>query len=154
MIECGNERCSEYGHCTLWNECPLFKVATGKKKPVRPGITEDSEQETVVKYCQLIGAKIVHVPNEGKRTKTYGAKMKALGLSKGFPDLFLPIAKKGFHGLLIELKRDRSCHPTKEQVEWIKYLNGQGYFAVVCYGALAAMEEIRKYLGVKRHEHF
>lgn len=43
-----------------------------------------------------------HVPNEGKRTN--GALLKAAGLKTGVPDIVLPVSRRGFHGLYIELK--------------------------------------------------
>lgn len=111
--------------------------------------TEDEVQEMIVDYCDRLHIACVHIPNEGKRNAIYGAKMKRIGLRKGFPDIFIPTAKKGFHGLFIELKRDRHSHPTKEQLEWIAYLNKNGYYAVVAYGADAAIDEIKKYMGIR-----
>ena len=123
---------------------PAIKVTKGKKAP-RSNTTEDAEQEVVIDYCELNRIDIVHIPNEGKRSATYGAKLKRTGLRKGFPDLFIPAARKGYHGLFIELKRDRNSLPTNEQLAWIGKLNACGYYATVCYGATAAIEEIKKY---------
>ena len=111
----------------------------------RSNKTEAGEQEVVIDYCALFRIDIVHIPNEGKRSATYGAKLKRTGLRKGFPDLFIPAARKGYHGLFIELKRDRNSMPTAEQLAWIGKLNTNGYYATVCYGAAAAIEEIKKY---------
>lgn len=111
--------------------------------------TEDQVQETVVEYCEALGFVCVHIPNESKRSQSYGAKMKRMGLRKGFPDLFLPTARQGYHGLFIELKRDRHSHPTPEQMEWVAYLNKSGYYAVVAYGVDAAIMEIKKYMGIR-----
>lgn len=108
--------------------------------------TEEGEQEAVIDYCKYAGIEIIHIPNEGKRSAVYGAKLRRLGLRKGFPDLFIPKARKGLHGLFIELKRDRHSHPTKEQLEWIMKLNAAGYCATVCYGAEAAIKEIENYM--------
>lgn len=107
--------------------------------------TESGEQETVIEYCGYRGIEIVHIPNEGKRSARYGAELKRLGMRKGFPDLFLPKARKGFYGLFIELKRDVRSKPTKEQLNWIGKLNAEGYLATVCYGAEAAICEIENY---------
>lgn len=107
--------------------------------------TEASEQEAVVQFCEYSGIDIVHIPNEGKRSAHYGAELKRLGMRKGFPDLFIPKARKGFHGLFIELKVDVTRKPTKEQLAWIAKLNEEGYYTTVCYGADAAISEIRKY---------
>ena len=111
--------------------------------------TEDEVQETVVAYCDALRIVCVHIPNECKRSKAYGAKMKRMGLQKGFPDLFIPTVKQGFHGLFIELKRDKLEHPTKEQLEWIEYLNNKGYYAAVAYGVDAAIAEIKKYMEIR-----
>lgn len=98
-----------------------------------------------MQYCDLKHIIAVHIPNESKRSLAYGAKMKRMGLRKGFPDLLFPTPRNGFHGLVIELKRDKNSKPTKEQLDWIKYLNEQGYRATVCYGAGEAIREIEKY---------
>ena len=69
----------------------------------RPSLRlEDSDQEAVIEYCEIRGIPIVHIPNEGKRTVSYGAKLRRMGMKKGFPDLFIPKAAKGKHGLFIE----------------------------------------------------
>ena len=111
--------------------------------------TEDEVQETVVEFCDTLRIACVHIPNESKRSKAYGAKMKRMGLRKGFPDLFIPTARRGFHGLFIELKRDKLVYPKKEQREWIEYLNRQGYHAVICWGVDEAINEIKNYMDIK-----
>ena len=94
---------------------------------------ETTEQEMVVQYCDLNRIPIVHIPNEGKRTARYGAQLKRAGMRKGFPDLFIPIANHGKHGLFIEMKYGRN-RTTPEQDNWIKLLHCSGYAVVVCYG--------------------
>lgn len=107
--------------------------------------TEAQEQTVVVDYCTLWGIEIVHIPNEGKRTLANGRQLARMGLRRGFPDLFIPTARKGYHGMFIELKRDIKCKATEHQQKWIDYLNRQGYYAVICHGADAAIEEIGTY---------
>ena len=111
--------------------------------------SESGEQEAVVQFCELARVPVIHIPNEGKRSVVYAAQMKRMGLAKGFPDLFIPVARSGFHGLFIELKRDVKAKPTETQRAWIEYLNKAGYRASVCHGADAAIEEIKNYYGVK-----
>lgn len=149
-MTCANTRCSACGKCTLTPiDCALFKstaeMPQRKSKPTKQPTTEDAEQEAVIQYCTLKKIVVVHIPNESKRSLAYGAKMKRMGLSKGFPDLLFPTPHNSFHWLYIELKRDKTCKPTPEQVEWINYLNEQGYRAVVCYGAGEAIDEIEEY---------
>lgn len=107
--------------------------------------TEAQEQAAVIDFCKLWHIPAVHVPNEGKRTLANGRQLARMGLRRGFPDLFIPIAKKGYHGMFIELKRDIKCKPTEYQKQWIDYLNRQGYYAVICYGADDAIKQIGEY---------
>lgn len=115
-------------------------------------VTETGEQEAVIEYCAWRRIPVVHIPNEGKRSAAYAAQMKRMGLAKGFPDLFIPVAASGFHGLFIELKRDRRAKATEPQKAWLEYLNSAGYRSTVCYGADEAMAEIEKYFGEKNVE--
>ena len=61
------------------------------------------------------------------------------------PDIFLPVPKGIFHGLWIEMKSE-SGETDKEQNEWIKKLNVQGYYATSCYSWDDAKELIQDYL--------
>ena len=88
-----------------------------------------------------------HVPNEGKRSKSAGARMKQEGLKPGVPDVCLPVAHGGFHGLYIEMKVGKN-KPTDNQKEWLAGLKKQGYSTAVCYGWEAASKEILKYLNL------
>ena len=58
-----------------------------------------------------------HVPNEGKRSVYSGAELKRAGLKKGVPDVMLPVARKGYNGLAIEMKAGKN-KPTEEQKKW------------------------------------
>ena len=56
------------------------------------------------------------------------------------------MARCGYHGLKIELKRIRNYTITQEQKDWIIKLNEQGYAAVFCYGWEHAWRVIENYL--------
>lgn len=107
--------------------------------------TEYDEQAAVVDFCELMGIDIVHIPNEGKRSTAYGARMKRMGLRSGFPDLFLPYPRAGYHGLFIEMKTEGG-KATANQKKWIAKLSARGYRAVVCVGADEAITDIRNYM--------
>ena len=66
-------------------------------------------------------ALMYHVPNEGKRSN--GGILKAAGLKSGVPDICLPVANNGFHGLYIELKFGKN-KATKDQEEYMFTFNG------------------------------
>ena len=75
-----------------------------------------------------------HVPNGGKRDKATAAVLKRQGVKAGVPDIMLPAARAGYHGLYIELKAGENT-TTKKQKEWLEYLRQQGYYTAVCYGS-------------------
>lgn len=113
--------------------------------------TEAQEQAALIKWTQAVRGKypelalLYHAPNEGKRSAITGARLKAQGMKKGFPDLFLPVARGGKHGLFIEMK-SRKGRASPEQLWWLERLTAQGYAAVVCHGWEEAKEVIENYL--------
>lgn len=72
-------------------------------------------------------------------------KLKAEGVKAGVPDLFLPVPRGIYHGAAIEMKTLKG-RPTEHQRRWLKDLSEQGYYAIVCKGRDAAVEELTKYL--------
>jgi len=74
-------------------------------------------------------------------------RQAAAGNRKGVPDVFLDVARGGYHGLRIELKRPGPHSTSREQREWIAGYNARGYKAAVCVGWDAARELIVEYLG-------
>lgn len=114
--------------------------------------TESREQKTLFEWAKLMEGRwpelglLYHIPNEGKRSRTTGARMRAEGLRSGVPDICLPVARGGHHGLYIELKRVKNSRVTKEQLEWISALVAQGYVAAVCRGCDEAITLITDYL--------
>ncbi len=106
--------------------------------------SEDEEQAAVIEYCNLRGIPVVHIPNEGKRSLSFAARLKRLGMRPGFPDLFIPRARGSYHGLFIEMKYGKG-KTTKEQEEWLALLQGEGYATAVCYSSLEAINAINAY---------
>lgn len=117
-----------------------------------PVPTESAEQKTLFEWAKRMTGKypelkwLYHIPNEGKRTKITGARMKAEGLRSGVPDICLPVARGGYHGLYIELKRVKNSRVTADQLKWIEALVAQGYVAAVCRGCDEAISLITDYL--------
>jgi len=73
-------------------------------------------------------------------------KCKKAGMKKGYPDINLPVARQGFHGLFIELKRVKGSSTTKEQIVWHKLLRDEGYRVEVCKGWHEAKDVLIDYL--------
>lgn len=121
-------------------------------KDASPVPTESNEQQTLFEWARRMEGKwpelkmLYHIPNEGKRSVRTGARLKAEGLKTGVPDICLPVARDGHHGLYIELKRRKNSRITQEQLDWIAGLVEQGYVAAVCRGCDEAISLITGYL--------
>lgn len=115
--------------------------------------TELTEQQAVIEWCEVMSRQfpelktIYHIPNEGKRSRIGGADLKKAGLKPGVPDLCLPIARGGWNALYIEMKKDRTCKCTKDQIDFQALLAHQGNFCCIAYGFDEAVCCIKKYLG-------
>lgn len=114
-------------------------------------LPEDIEQQMVFEWAATMERRypclrlMYHVPNEGKRSKAVGAKMKRIGLKKGVPDICLPVARGGFHGCYVEMKAVGGS-ATKEQCEYLDALCSEGYFVALCVGHEAAQKTILGYI--------
>jgi len=112
------------------------------------------EQRTLMKWVELREAALPElellyaIPNGARRDKITGAQLKASGVRRGVPDLCLPVARGGYHGLYIELKRCGSGVVSPKQRWWLDQLRKQGFRTEVCYGWLDARQIIEGYLGM------
>jgi hypothetical protein len=119
---------------------------------------EDVEQERLVAWLDLMrnrhpGILFHSIPNGGWRHKATAVRLKATGAKPGVPDLFFPVARQGFHGLYVEMKRTRGGAVSEGQRLWISALRANGYKAEVCKGAEEAMEIIAGYLDLGPWSH-
>lgn len=115
-----------------------------------PEPTEFDHQRIIIAWADKANIPLVHIPNEGKRTPWGGHRLKQAGMRRGFPDLFLPIARGGYHGLFIELKRNKASRISEHQLEWIARLNREGYLACVMTSADDAINTIKDYMNRER----
>lgn len=122
---------------------------TAKHIPVP---SEEEEQVTLFNWAKMQEKKypelalMFHIPNGGLRSKSEAARFKRAGVKSGVPDIFLPCAKGGKHGLFIELKKLTGGKTSKEQKAWIAALENAGYAASVCCGWKEAERAITWYL--------
>jgi len=122
--------------------------------------TEHQEQAIVIQWAEtqkfaFPEARLIFaVPNgghrpqkiiKGKSVPIEGRKLQAEGVRAGIPDLFLPVARNGYHGLFIEMKR-RNGSVSPDQASWALALRNQNYHVEICKGADAAISAIQTYL--------
>ena len=114
--------------------------------------SEHVEQVRLFQWARLAAAThpelrlLYAIPNGGARHPVVAAKLKAEGVKRGVPDICLPVARGKWHGLYIELKRQRGTRPSDDQIMWIASLSNAGYRAVWCRGWEAARAVIENYL--------
>ncbi len=114
-----------------------------KKSP-----SEHAEQATLVQWLAIAhpAVRIFAIPNGGRRGKLEAMRLQLEGVSPGVPDLMIPAPRGQHHGLFIEMKRTKGGSVSKEQKDWIAYLQAQGYQAIVCRGFEEAKKEVECYL--------
>jgi hypothetical protein len=95
---------------------------------------------------------IYAIPNGSKRSKFQGALLKATGMESGIPDVHIPVSRKPFYSLYIELKTftayQKTNHSLSENQQiWIEKLRKQGHRVEVIWSLTEAIQTIRDYLG-------
>ena len=108
----------------------------------------------VDKYPEL--DKLFHIQNASANRSA-----RVVGVKAGVPDLFLPVKCNNYSGLFIELKRPpsegkKAGKLSKDQEQWIEYLQLQGFAVVTCHGWEAARDmliQYLKYVEIVRKDH-
>lgn len=119
--------------------------------------TESAEQQALFQWARLSEGRypelrlLHHIPNGGLRNKPVAVRLTAEGVRRGIPDICLPVARGGFHGLYIELKRTYGGVLSEDQRAWLDALRAGGYCAMRCDGADQARDAIVAYLSEVFH---
>lgn len=96
---------------------------------------------------------LYHVPNGGKRGKVEAARFKAMGVQRGVSDLCLDVARGGYHGLRIEMKKiSGDSRQSEDQRKWQEAVEAQGFKYAVCRSLDEFITIVESYLGKKRKE--
>lgn len=110
---------------------------------------EEAEQITFINWLRrefpdTLGALVVHVKNEGKRTVQQAAMDRANGMTKGASDIILCCSP----AIALEIKRrdHTQSHWQTGQQEYLLTAQKMGSFVGVALGAEGAKEAIRCYL--------
>jgi hypothetical protein len=118
-------------------------------------LTESAEQQAVIRWWLVhssaykLGENLLMAsPGQAARTQRNGKRMKAEGYRAGTPDLFLAVARKGKHGLFIEMKkRDGNLSSCSDsQREMLFALSVQDFETAVACGAAQAIKTIKDYM--------
>ena len=116
-------------------------------------MTDSQHQQQVIKWTQQAHIRkkypelklLYHIPNERKCSQIQGRMLKLQGVKSGVPDLHLPVAKSGYHGLFIEMKAEKG-KTSENQNWWITELEAQGNKCAVCHGYEEAIRFLEDYL--------
>ena len=115
--------------------------------------TESQEQIEFIQWCKRNAVEypeldeIFAIPNGGKRHIVTASILKLEGVKPGVPDLLLPVSKRGYAGLFIEMKKLNGSL-SLAQKERIPKLRAQGYAVVVAKGAERAKVLVKSYLNI------
>lgn len=104
-------------------------AASKRRKIMGAEGTEHHLQVECVKWFRLVHKKdgiIYAVPNGGKRTLTEGAIKRFEGMTVGIPDLHIPVPRKGYASLYIEMKNGKAGRLSENQKEMIERLRSYG----------------------------
>lgn len=88
------------------------------------------------------------VPNGRGRSRMEAGKLKAEGVRRGVPDVWLAVPRDGYHGLVCEFKAPGKLRDVSpEQEAWHRFLRDQGYLVIVSDNWRSAWNLIVRYLG-------
>ena len=102
--------------------------------------SENREQMLLIQWFKRNhpGILIFHIPNGGYRRPSEAAKLKAMGLTPGIPDLFIPEWR-----LFIEMKRTKGGKLSDDQISVIKHLQCVNYCVNIAHGHEQAIQQIK-----------
>ena len=128
----------------------------GRVKPRRrasDGLpTESQSQKALVHWWHMACGQhaipevlLFAVPNGGARDAITGARLKQEGARAGVADVLLTVARGGYHGLALEMKR-KGNKPSPAQLAFSYAIESEGWLWVCCYSTDEAVREIEDYL--------
>lgn len=92
------------------------------------------------------------IPNAGgytggfKKNKGRVIQMRKQGVKKGVPDIHLPVARRGWNSLYIELKREDDDTLKPDQEKWAKKLREANNCVALASGFVDACDILVRYL--------
>jgi hypothetical protein len=134
-----------------------FAEKLGVKKRAKPRELERRRQVALIKWVRAVqdaypALKLLYtVPNGGFRNLYVAKKLKAEGVMAGVADLCLPAARRGYHGLYLEMRSEEGV-ATKGQKAFLRNVLEEGYCAVIAHGVDEAQSALAWYIGITEGE--
>lgn len=113
--------------------------------------SEHTQQALLIQWADLVVNQypelklLFAIPNGGARSARAGAMLKREGVKAGVPDLCLPVARRIWHALYLELKAGDGRLSDKQK-QWVEDLHNQGNCVAVAYSFDEAKGIIIDYL--------
>lgn len=120
-------------------------------------LNEHGQQVSLMAWTRLQQCKypeleaLFAIPNGGHRHLVVASKLKAEGVKKGVPDLCLPVARKGFNALYIEMKKPGGVVKLSQK-EWKSKLELLGNKVVIAYDWIQAKDALIDYLATGKRK--
>lgn len=114
-------------------------------------MSESDHQVALFRWAQVAEARhpqlkwLHHIPNGGHRNQLVARKLKREGVKPGVLDLFLPVARGGWHGFYIEMKHGDN-DLTSKQAAFGEFVANEGYLVMTAWGWQAAASALVAYL--------
>ena len=127
----------------------IYRERRTTRRKIQP--LEDDECFTFIEWCELHEKRwpclkwLFHVDNEGKHKVQYRVKRARKGVKGGVSDYMLLVPRKGYNGLIIEMKRIGG-YATPVQKDFLNFEAENGYYVCVCSGANQAIKALKFYL--------
>jgi hypothetical protein len=115
----------------------MTRYASGTKGDA----TERAVHLGVAQYLNLRRAVWFHTPNGGSRNVVEAARMKALGVKPGIPDVIVIAPCL----CALELKRERRSSTTDSQLAWLEAFAAAGFKVAVAKGIDDAIGKLREW---------
>ena len=108
-----------------------------------------SEHSEQVGFVNWFRAKYPHtlifaIPNGEKRSISVATRLKAEGVTRGIPDLYIPSCN-----LWVEMKKATGGRLSPDQKKVIEYLRSVGHTVIVGKGASDASKQVLEFLDAK-----